>query len=488
MSTKPPNAPVPYLRSRRDFLCSAWNGIGSLALVNILADELEAGPSALNPLAPREPHLRRKAKHCIFLFMGGGVSHIESFDYKPALQKYAGERLPRPEGLSGEVATALDAPHTAMPSLWDFKQYGESGRHVCSLFPHLAQHVDEMAFAYGIRLDNNNHGPATLHLNTGSQFPGSPSVGSWVGYGLGTPNQNLPGYVVIQDPRGGPVNGSAVWGNGYLPASYQGVRFRSSGPPILDLERPAYLAREQQRREFDLLKWLNIKHVEQQPGASELEARINAYELAFRMQTAAPEVVDLDRESEATKKLYGLDNPDTAGFGRQCLLARRLVEQGVRYTLLIHGERIGQSSWDHHTDVKGRMPQNAVEVDKPVSALLTDLKSRGLLEETLVVWASEMGRTPYVQQNDTPDPKPGRDHNQNALVMWMAGGNVKGGSSVGATDEFGIGGINPIPLHDVHATILNLLGLDDKRLTYLHQGRYRKLTDIGGHVLRELIA
>ena len=488
MSTRLHQDFVSRLRSRRQFLCGAWNGIGSLALASILADELEAEPASVDPLAPREPHLGRKAKHCIFLFMGGGVSHIESFDYKPALQKYAGKRLPRPEGLSGEVATALDAPHTAMPSLWDFKRYGESGRHVCSLFPHLAQHVDEIAFAYGIRLDNNNHGPATLHLNTGSQFPGSPSVGSWIGYGLGTPNQNLPGYVVIQDPRGGPVNGSAVWGNGYLPASYQGVRFRSSGPPILDLERPANLSREQQRREFDLLKWLNTKHGEQQPGASELEARINAYELAFRMQTAAPELVDLGTESEATKKLYGLDDPNTAGFGRQCLLARRLVEQGVRYTLLIHGERIGQSSWDHHTDVKGRMPQNAVEVDKPVSALLSDLKSRGLLEETLVVWASEMGRTPYAQQNDTPDPKPGRDHNQNALVMWMAGGDVKGGSSVGATDEFGIGGINPIPLHDVHATILNLLGLDDKRLTYLHQGRYRKLTDIGGHVLRELIA
>ena len=474
--------------SRREFLCRACNGIGGLALASMLADELGAERASLNPLAPRKQHLPRKAKHCIFLFMSGGVSHIESFDYKPNLEKYAGRRLPRPEGLSGEVATSLDAPHTAMPALWDFQQHGQSGRYVCSLFPHLSQHVDEMAFAFGIRLENNNHGPASLHLNTGSQFPGSPSVGSWIGYGLGTPNQNLPGYVVIQDPRGGPVNGSAVWGNGYLPASYQGIRFRSSGPPILNLEQPGDLSREQQRKEFDLLKWLNTKHGEHQPGASELEARINAYELAFRMQTTAPSVVDLASESEATRQLYGLNDPNTAGFGRQCLLARRLVEQGVRYTLLIHGKRIDQSSWDHHSDVKGRMPQNAIEVDKPVSALLTDLKSRGLLEETLVVWASEMGRTPYIQQgNGPPGPKPGRDHNQNALVMWMAGGDVKGGASVGATDEFGIGGINPIPLHDVHATILNLLGLDDKRLTYLHQGRYRKLTDIGGHVLSELI-
>lgn len=487
MSTESCRVPCSLRASRRSFLGTAWNGIGTLALANLLADEVEALPAPLSPLAAREPHHRRKAKHCIFLFMSGGVSHIESFDYKPALQKYAGERLPRPEGLSGEVATALDAPHTAMPSHWDFQRSGESGRHVCSLFPNLARHVDEMAFAYGVRLDNNNHGPATLHLNTGSQFPGSPSVGSWIGYGLGTPNQNLPGYVVIRDPRGGPVNGSAVWGNGYLPASFQGVRFRSSGPPILDLERPSGVSREQQRREFDLLRWLNDLHGEEQAGASELEARINAYELAFRMQMAAPEVVDLAREPEATRKLYGLDNPDTRAFGRQCLLARRLVEQGVRYTLLIHGERIAQSSWDHHTDVKGRMPRNAVEVDQPVSALLTDLKGRGLLEETLVVWASEMGRTPYAQQGNSPDPKPGRDHNQNALVMWMAGGDVKGGTSVGATDEFGIGGIDPIPLHDVHATILHLLGLDDRRLTYLHQGRYRKLTDIGGHVLTDLI-
>ena len=488
MSTEHGNSPLSPLRCRRDFLGCAWNGIGALALANLLADEVGARPGPLNPLAPREPHHPRKAKHCIFLFMSGGVSHIESFDHKPALKDYAGERLPRPEGLSGEVATALDAPHVAMPSYWDFQRHGESGRQVCSLFPHLARHVDEMAFAYGIQLDNNNHGPATLHLNTGSQFPGSPSVGSWIGYGLGTPNQNLPGYVVIQDPRGGPVNGSAVWGNGYLPASFQGVRFRSSGPPILDLERPAGITREQQRREFDLLNRLNVLHGEQQPDASELEARINAYELAFRMQTAAPEVVDLGRESTEMKRSYGLDNPATYAFGRQCLLARRLVEQGVRFTLLIHGERIATSSWDHHTDVKGRMPRNALEVDKPVSALLADLKSRGLLEETLVVWASEMGRTPYAQQGDSPDPTPGRDHNQNALVMWMAGGDTKGGSSVGATDEFGIGGIDPIPLHDVHATILDLLGLDDTRLTYLHQGRYRKLTDIGGHVLTDLIA
>ncbi len=488
-NSKLPDA-YPFTASRRDFLCRSWNGIGALALAGMLADDEAAGAatSPINPLEPRPQHLPRKAKHCIFLFMAGGVSHIDTFEDKPLLQKYAGKSIPRPQGLSGEVATALDAPHSAMPSPWGFQRHGESGRALSTLFPHLGGCVDDLAFVNGIRLDNNNHGPATLHVNTGSQFPGSPSVGSWIGYGLGTLNQNLPGYVVIQDARGGPVNGSAVWGNGYLPASYQGTLFRSGGPPILDLQLPSGLTRQQQRREFDLLKWLNKQHSDERPGGSELEARIGAYELAFRMQAEAPEIVDLSRESEQTKRLYGLDNPPTESFGRQCLLARRLVEKGVRYCLLVHGKEITKHSWDDHSDTKGRMPQHAVEVDQPVAALLKDLKGRGLLDDTLVVWASEMGRTPYIQQGDKPDPKPGRDHNQNALVMWMAGGDVKGGATVGATDDFGLAGINPIPLHDVHGTILNLLGLDDKRLTYLHQGRFRKLTDIGGHVLSEIIA
>jgi hypothetical protein len=438
-------------------------------------------------MAPKPQHFPRKAKHCIFMFMAGGVSQMDTFDYKPALARYGGGRLPKVPGLSGEIEGFLNAPHRTIPSPFEFKQYGRSGRYISTLFPELAECVDDMAFVYGVKVDNNNHGPAVMHVNTGSQLQGSASVGSWVTYGLGSPNQDLPGYVVIQDPRGSPVNGSVVWGNGYLPASYQGTLFRSTGSPILDLEVPAGIGRDQQRREFDLIKKLNDAHLADRPGATELEARIHAYELAFRMQSEAPNVVDLSKEPERIKQLYGLDAPHTEGFGRQCLLARRLVEAGVRCTLLIHGVEIGRYSWDDHGNVKERVPQHAAEVDRPIAALLKDLKARGLLEETLVVWASEMGRTPFI--NELKSDKPGRDHNQYGLCMWMAGGDVKAGATAGATDEFGIRALHdPIPLRDVHATILNLLGLDDHRLTYLHAGRFRKLTDIGGSVLKEIVA
>ncbi len=471
--------------SRRDFLCRTRNGIGALALANMLAEDLSA--ASVDPLAIKPQHLPRKAKQCIFMFMAGGASQIDTFDYKPALQKYAGKPLPKVPGLSGEIEGFLDSPNRTIPSPFEFRRYGQSGRYVSTLFPRIGESVDDLAFIHGIMVDNNNHGPATMHVNTGSQLQGSPSVGSWISYGLGTPNRNLPGYVVIQDPRGAPVNGAAVWGNGYLPASYQGTLFRSTGAPILDLNLPKGLSREQQAKEFQFVRWLNEQHASERPGESELEARINAYELAFRMQAEAPRIVDLSTESAATKALYGIDNPVTEPFGRQCLLARRLVENGVRHVLLVHGVEIGKYSWDDHGNIKERMPQHAAEVDQPVAALLKDLKTRGLLSETLVVWASEMGRTPFI--NDLKSDKPGRDHNQYGLVMWMAGGDVKGGATAGETDEFGIRALNePIPLRDVHATILNLMGLTDERLTYLHAGRFRKLTDIGGRVLNQIIA
>jgi hypothetical protein len=458
-----------------------------MALAGMLADELNAAPSEINPMSPKSPHLPRKAKHCIFVFMAGGASQIDTFDNKPGLPKYAGGPQPKLPGVYREIEGYLAAPHRTIPSPFEFKQSGQSGRYISTLFPKIAECVDDMAFVYGIKVDNNNHGPATMHVTTGSQLQGSPSVGSWVTYGLGSPNANLPGYVVIQDPRGSPVNGSVVWGNGYLPASFQGTLFRSTGSPILDLDLPQGVTRAEQRREFDLIKRINEQHLQDRPGASDLEARISAYELAFRMQVEAPRVVDISTESAATKQLYGLDNPVSEGFGRQCLLARRLVESGVRFTLLVHGVEIGRYSWDDHGNVKERMPGHAVEVDQPISGLLKDLKSRGLLEQTLVVWASEMGRTPFI--NDLKSDKPGRDHNQYGLCMWMAGGNVKGGSTAGATDEFGIRALeHEIPIRDVHATILDLMGLDDSRLTYLHAGRFRKLTDIGGSVLKEIIA
>ena len=477
-------APYP---SRREFLSRSFNGIGALALGGLLAQELQAETPSFNPLAIRPPDNPRKAKHCIFLFMQGGASQLDSFEYKPALQKLHGKPLSRIPSLSGELQGRLTFPHVCVGSPFKFQQYGESGRYVSELFPHMARHVDDMAFIHGIKTDNQNHGPSTLHVTTGSQFPGSPSVGSWVHYGLGSPNQNMPGYVVIQDPRGAPVNGAAVWSNGYLPAAYQGTLLRPTGTPILNLDQPAGLSSREQRREFDLLQWLNQRHLTERPGGSELEARISAYELAYRMQSAAPQLVDISQEPQHIRRLYGLDDPHTGGFGRQCLLARRLVEAGVRYTMLVHGVQIGKHSWDDHGDIKGGMIRHSREVDQPVAALLADLKQRGLLEETLVVWASEMGRTPF--RNGELGKTPGREHNSYALLMWMAGGNIQSGSTAGETDEFSLRSIGePIHVRDAHATILDLMGLDDKALTYLHAGRFRRLTDIGGRVLEDIIA
>lgn len=472
---------------RREFLNTAFNGIGALALGDLLTGEVSAASPEVDSQTVRPPHLPRRAKHCIFLFMQGGVSQLDSFEYKPALKKIHGQALPRTPDISGELQGRLSFPHVAIGSPFEFQQHGESGHWFSELYPHLAKHSDRLAVVRGIKTDNQNHGPSTLHVTTGSQFPGSPSVGSWISYGLGSPNQNMPGYVVVQDPRGAPVNGAAVWANGYLPATYQGTLLRSKGTPILNLARPRDISAAQQRREFDVLASLNRRHLESRPDDTELAARINAYELAFRMQTEAPEVVNLSAETQATRQLYGLDEPATAGFGRQCLLARRLVESGVRYTLLVHGVQIGTHSWDDHGDVQGGMTRHSREVDQPVAALLTDLQERGLLEETLVVWASEMGRTPFV--NGAMGKKPGREHNSWNLVMWMAGGRVKGGSSAGETDEFGLRSVGDgIPIRDVHATILNLMGLDDDQLRYLHAGRLRQLTDIGGEVLDEIIA
>jgi hypothetical protein len=459
-------------------------GLGAL-----MADDLAAaiGQGATNPFLPTEQHAKRKAKRCIFLFMQGGVSQMDSFENKPRLRELHGKPIPENPGVSGELQGRLSFAHSCVGSPFEFQQHGESGRWMSDLFPHLAQQVDDLAFIHGIKTDNQNHGPATYHINTGSQFPGHPSVGSWVQYGLGTENQNMPGYVVIQDPRGAPCNGAAVWANGYLPAAYQGALLRNSGTPILNLNRPNSLTESEQRQEFDIIKRLNERHLAERPGASDLDARIAAYELAFRMQTAAPEAVDISNEPESIRQLYGLDQARTAGFGRQCLLARRMVERGVRFTLLIHGVQIGKHSWDDHGNVEGGMIKHSGEVDQPVAALLSDLKQRGLLEETLVVWASEMGRTPFVNSAKL-GKTPGREHNSYGLCMWMAGGDVKGGSTVGATDEYSLRSVgDPVHVRDVHATILDLMGLRDEKLTYKHAGRIRKLTDIGGNVLDQII-
>ncbi len=473
--------------SRRDLLGNSYLGLGGLALLNILSGEqaLGAVESRENPLEVRPQQLPAKAKSCIFLFMEGGVSQMDTFEYKPALEKYAGQQMPTATNTVGEIATFSAAPNRVIPPYWKFAQHGDSGRWISELLPNLAKRVDDIAFIHGIKVDNNNHGPAVYHTLTGNQLPGSASIGAWMTYGLGSENQDLPGYIVLGDHRGAPIGGANVWGAGYLPAAYQGTIFRSGDTPIVDLRRRSGISEGQQRTELDMLRWFNQRHAEERTDTSELEARIASYELAFRMQAEAPELVDLTGESEATHKLYGLDDPVSEPFGKRCLLARRMVERGVRFVKVLHGA--GGDRWDDHGNIEGRLPKHCAEVDRPVAGLLTDLKARGLLDETLVVWASEMGRTPF--DNNLVTPTPGRDHNQYGLVVWMAGGDVKPGATFGETDEFSVRAVgDEIPLRDVHATILRLMGLDQERLTYLHEGRYKRLTDIGGRVIDEIIA
>src|SRR5579883_2218497 len=442
--------------TRRDFLTQSYLGLGGLALGHLMAAE------TVNPMLPKLQHLPAKAKRCIFLFLEGGVSQVDLFEYRPALQKFAGQQIPKPQGTVGEIATFSAAPNRLIPAPYKFSRHGQSGRWITELLPNLAEHVDDLAFVHGVKVDNNNHGPAVYHTLTGNMFPGSASVGAWVTYGLGSENQDPPGFIVLGDHRGAPIGGAGVWGNGFLPAAYQGTIFRPGDTPIVDLKPRPDMTPQRQRAELDLLRWFDQKHAAQRSDAGELEARIAAYELAFRMQIKAPELVNIQSESEATRKLYGLDDPVSEPFGRQCLLARRMVERGVRFVLALHGA--GGDRWDDHGDIKGRLPKHCKEVDKPVAGLLQDLKARGLLEDTLVVWASEMGRTPF--DNNLVTDKPGRDHNQYGLK---------------SVDQ-------PIPLRDVHATILRLLGLDQNRLTYLSAGRFKKLTDIGGRVITEMVA
>ena len=466
--------------TRRDFLTQSYIGLGGIAASHLLAAGIQP-----NPLAARPRHVPAKAKRCIFLFMEGGVSQMDLFEYRPALERFAGQQIPKPSGTVGEIATFSAAPNRVIPAPFKFARYGQSGRWMTELLPSMSNSVDDMAFIHGIKVDNNNHGPAVYHTLTGNMFPGSASVGAWVTYGLGSENQNLPGFIVLGDRRGAPIGGASVWGNGFLPAAYQGTIFRPGDTPIVDLRPRAGVTPQQQRGELDLLQWFNGRHAAERSDRGELDARIAAYELAFRMQTEAPELVDLKSESDATRKLYGLDDPVSEPFGRQCLLARRMVERGVRFVMALHGA--GGDRWDDHGDIKGRIPKHCREVDAPVGGLLTDLKARGLLEDTLVVWASEMGRTPF--DNNLVTDKPGRDHNQYGLVVWMAGGGIKAGATFGETDDFGLKSASePIPLRDVHATILRLMGLDQDRLTYLHAGRYKKLTDIGGRVIGEVLS
>ncbi len=475
--------------SRREFLTRAGTGFGSLALSFMLAQEAMAdtkanGKARYNPLTPKSPMFPTKAKSVIFLFMYGGPSQVDTFDPKPDLIKYHGKSMSTALGNVGEVKTfGGDAHAPLMRSPYKFQKYGKSGIEVSDLFPNVGQCVDDICFLRSVYGDSNNHAPALFEMNTGSILQGHPSVGSWVTYGLGTVNQDLPGFVVMTDHRGGPIGGAPNWSSGFMPATYQGTLFRASGTPILDLSPGDGVSNAEQRSSLDLLAKMNEEHLHNNPGDSELEARIGAYELAYRMQAHAPEVVDISKETEETKALYGLDNARTEKFGRKCLMARRLVERGVRFIQIYSGGGHGDDTWDAHGDIVGNHGKHAGDTDKPIAGLLKDLKRRGLLDSTLIVWGGEFGRMPISQGGS------GRDHNPGVQTVWMAGGGVKGGTVVGESDEVGYkAGTDPYHIRDLHATILHAMGMNDMALTYLYNGRFQRLTENGGKVIKAAFA
>ncbi len=474
-------------KSRRDFLFQSCSGISGLGLAYLLNQDgmLAAGACASDspvgsPLIAKAPQFAPRAKAMISLFMSGGVSHVDTFDPKPALRKYAGQPL---EG-KGDIIVRQGNPGPLMPSPFEFKRYGQSGIEVSELFPLIGGKVDELAVLRSVKGQSNDHVQAHYEFSTGMIRAGYPSMGTWITYGLGSENQSLPAFVVIYDGHGGPFGGSANWSSGFMPAAYQGTVFRAAGVPIIDLKPPDSVLPEQQRARLDLLDRLNELDAQRYPGNSELAARISSYELAYRMQGCAPDAVDVNAESDAVRKLYGLDNPRTEPFGRQCLMARRLIERGVRFVQLFHGGLGVQNldTWDAHENITENHGRHAAEVDLPIAGLLTDLKASGLLDTTLVMWHGEFGRMPISQRGL------GRDHNPGAMSMWMAGAKIKGGQVIGSSDEFGYRAEEqPISIHDLHATILNLLGMDHKKLTYRYNGRDIRLTDVYGELIPQIV-
>ncbi len=464
--------------SRRDFLFRSGGGFGALALSWLLARDGHAAAPA-NPLAAKAPLFEAKAKSVIFLFMVGGPSPLDLFDPKPELAKHQGKPLPPSFGTPVSQFTKGDTPLLA--STRKFQKHGRSGLDVSDLMPHLATCADDIAFLRSCWCTSTVHAPAMYELHSGRTLMGFPSLGSWVTYGLGSVSDNLPAYCVLLQPEGTPEGGAPCWGAGFLPAVHQGTLLRKGASPILNLRPPEGAGGERQKRTLDLLRRMN--EIDLDPADAELSARIATYELAFRMQRYAPEAVDLARETAATRTMYGLDDKRTADFGSRCLLARRLVERGVRFVQLYSGGGPLVTQWDAHDDVNANHEKMCGHVDRPVAALLKDLKRRGLLESTLVVWASEFGRTPMSQGGK------GRDHNPYGFTMWLAGGGVKGGTAHGATDEFGLRAVKDrVSVNDFHATILHLLGLDHEKLTYRHDGRDERLTDVAGNVVEQILA
>ncbi len=462
--------------TRREFLYSLGASVGSVALTALLAQE-GRGAVAAHPLAAKPGHFPGKAKNCIFLMMEGGPSHIDTFDPKPKLAAMHLQEFNR----AGKTKSAMESgKRYFVQSPFKFRKAGQSGADIAENWEHLARVVDDICFYRGCQVDSVNHPTAMYQMNTGNRFGGDPAIGSWVNYGLGSLNQNLPGFVVLPEvsyPQGGASN----WGNGFLPASFQGTPLRPKGSPILDLSPPAGITREHQRANLDLLGRLNTAHQETHPQHNELSARMDAYELAFRMQLQVPGLLDLEREDPRLKAQYGIGSDATDAFGRKCLLARRLVEQGVRFVQLYAG------TWDSHDYIERAHTNLVRNVDQPIAALLADLKQRGLLDSTLVVWCGEFGRSP--DNGVRGGTAYGRDHNPKAMTVWFAGGGVKAGHTIGATDETGAEAVDCVHhVRDLHVTILRLLGLDDNQLTHFHGGRFKQLSQFGGSPIKELIA
>lgn len=494
----PLQAHVEQVASRRDFLSQAGGGFGALALYSLLAQdgmlpsalagEADAPGGArskaqrqarsLNPLASRPGHFGGTATNVIFLFMDGGPSHLDTFDRKPAVNEYAGK--PLPETIERVITPMGVSNNPLLASQRKWKKYGKSGLEISNWYPHVGECADDLCVIRSCWADGLNHVGSVCQMNTGSILAGRPCMGSWVTYGLGTENQNLPGFVVLLDSDREPPGGSRVWGTGFMPATYQGTRFRNGSTPVLHLAAPAEIDESQQRYKLDYITQLNRRHLATRAGDTELEARIAAYELAYRMQAEAPAVADISQETRATQELYGLDDKATSAFGRNCLLARRMVERGVRFVQLYSGSG---SQWDAHSKIEDNHTRLCRSTDKPIAGLLKDLKTRGLLEKTLVIWGGEFGRTPMSEKGD------GRDHNPYGFTMWMAGGGAAGGKVVGATDDFGLKAVDRrVHVRDLHATILELLGLDHTQLIYLHQGRPERPTVNEGRVIEEVLA
>jgi hypothetical protein len=479
-------AGIPGGPTRREFLLRAGGGMGGLALASLLTgdarlrasgDESHA-PATVNSLAPRKPHFEPQARRMIWLFMHGGPSHVDLFDPKPDLIQYGGQ--PLPESFGPVMTRRKVAQNPLLAPVVPFARRGQSGLEVSDFLPHIAQCADELCVIRSCHGDSVNHPQSVYQMNTGTILMGKPSVGSWVAYGLGTENRNMPAFVVLPDPGGGLKGGPPAWGSGFLPATFQGTTMRPGKNPILDLRPQPQIADFQQRAALDLVRTLNARHLEERDFDGELAARVDAYELAFRMQSAAPELVDIAGETAETLALYGIGEKETDEFGTRCLLARRMIERGVRFVQLYAGDTNG---WDAHDDVMKNHGVWCRRTDKPVAGLLRDLRRRGLLDDTLVVWGGEFGRMPMSEQGK------GRDHNPWGYSVWLAGAGVKGGMAYGATDAVGLRAAeDKVHVHDLHATILHLLGLDHELLTYFHNGRNERLTDVAGRVVSDILA